>query len=174
MTYDSAQKKMNSNIVRKMKRAFFCRYDQPQVPFAGWQWQCVSLLSILKKYWIRFFFYDFLPFSERTCIYFHQQATKVVRKYANLLTWQCHTAHRSKSGLDSFIYFLLQNCHNVISHYLKMAPLPLTSIKSSAVRRSETTKYTGMPEPRVQRVQVHPLPFAFSTLWVQCGCRLWV
>jgi hypothetical protein len=23
-----------------------------------------------------------------------------------------------------------------------------------------------MPEPRVQRVQVHPLPFAFSTLWV--------
>jgi hypothetical protein len=31
-----------------------------------------------------------------------------------------------------------------------------------------------MPEPRVQRVQVHPLPFAFSTLWVQCGCRLWV
>jgi hypothetical protein len=32
----------------------------------------------------------------------------------------------------------------------------------------------GMPEPRVQRVQVHPLPFAFSTLWVQCGCRLWV
>jgi hypothetical protein len=33
---------------------------------------------------------------------------------------------------------------------------------------------SGMPEPRVQRVQVHPLPFAFSTLWVQCGCRLWV
>jgi hypothetical protein len=33
---------------------------------------------------------------------------------------------------------------------------------------------TGMPEPRVQRVQVHPLPFAFSTLWVQCGCRLGV
>ena len=31
-----------------------------------------------------------------------------------------------------------------------------------------------MPEPRVQRVQVHPLPFAFSTLRVQCGCRLWV
>ena len=31
-----------------------------------------------------------------------------------------------------------------------------------------------MPEPRVQRVQVHPLPFAFSTLWVQCGYRLWV
>jgi hypothetical protein len=31
-----------------------------------------------------------------------------------------------------------------------------------------------MPEPRVQRVQVHPLPFAFSTLWVQCGCRLGV
>jgi hypothetical protein len=26
-----------------------------------------------------------------------------------------------------------------------------------------------MPEPRVQRVQVHPLP-----LWVQCGCRLGV
>ena len=33
---------------------------------------------------------------------------------------------------------------------------------------------SGMPEPRVQRVQVHPLPFAFSTLWVQCGCRLGV
>jgi hypothetical protein len=32
----------------------------------------------------------------------------------------------------------------------------------------------GMPEPRVQRVQVHPLPFAFSTLCVQCGCRLGV
>jgi hypothetical protein len=31
-----------------------------------------------------------------------------------------------------------------------------------------------MPEPRVQRVQVHPLPFAFSPLWVQCGCRLGV
>ena len=30
--------------------------------------------------------------------------------------------------------------------------------------------HAGMPEPRVQRVQVHPLPFAFSTLWVQCGC----
>jgi hypothetical protein len=29
--------------------------------------------------------------------------------------------------------------------------------------------HPGMPEPRVQRVQVHPLPFAFSTLWVQCG-----
>jgi hypothetical protein len=27
---------------------------------------------------------------------------------------------------------------------------------------------------RVQWVQVHPLPFAFSTLWMQFGCRLWV
>jgi hypothetical protein len=32
----------------------------------------------------------------------------------------------------------------------------------------------GMPEPRVLRVQVHTLPFAFSTLWVQCGCKLGV
>jgi hypothetical protein len=30
----------------------------------------------------------------------------------------------------------------------------------------------GMPEPRVQRVQVHPMPFVFITFWVQCGCRL--
>jgi DMSO/TMAO reductase YedYZ heme-binding membrane subunit len=32
----------------------------------------------------------------------------------------------------------------------------------------------GMPEPRVQWVQVHPMPFVFITFWVQCGCRLWV
>ena len=29
----------------------------------------------------------------------------------------------------------------------------------------------GMPEPRVQRVQLHPLPFLFTTLWVHNGCR---
>ena len=32
----------------------------------------------------------------------------------------------------------------------------------------------GMPEPRVQWMQVHPMPFVFITFWVQCGCRLWV
>ena len=31
---------------------------------------------------------------------------------------------------------------------------------------------TGMPEPRVQRVQLHPLPFLFATLWVHHGCTL--
>ena len=34
--------------------------------------------------------------------------------------------------------------------------------------------YAGMPEPWVQRVQVHHMPFVFITFWVQCGCRLWV
>ena len=28
----------------------------------------------------------------------------------------------------------------------------------------------GMPEPRVQRVQLHPLPFVFTTLRVHYGC----
>ena len=32
----------------------------------------------------------------------------------------------------------------------------------------------GMPEPRVEWVQVHPMPFVFITFWVRCGCRLWV
>ena len=27
-----------------------------------------------------------------------------------------------------------------------------------------------MPEPRVQRVQVHPMPFVFINIWMQCGC----
>ena len=32
--------------------------------------------------------------------------------------------------------------------------------------------YAGMPEPRVKRVQLHPLSFLFVMLWVHHGCTL--
>jgi hypothetical protein len=40
-------------------------------------------------------------------------------------------------------------------------------VKKASKRLYMLRLLTGMPEPRMQRVQVHPLPFAFSTLWVQ-------
>ena len=38
---------------------------------------------------------------------------------------------------------------------------------------SQAFLHAGMPEQRVQRVQVHPMPFVFITFWVQCGRRLY-
>jgi hypothetical protein len=39
---------------------------------------------------------------------------------------------------------------------------------------SSITRPQGCQNHGCSGLQVHPLPFAFSTLWVQCGCRLWV
>jgi hypothetical protein len=60
----------------------------------------VKINSHTKKLWksalqIRFF----RLFTSRTCIYFEYQSAKVVRKYANLVTWQYQILYRLKGGL---------------------------------------------------------------------------